>query len=99
MKALLPTIRFLDGSTVAYTAPRDTGDLRAALCGNHHPACDCREAMHAEDVAELRGERDRWKAFAEELIRRMPHSDLADLLVEQHSALRFYRQRYRDGLL
>jgi hypothetical protein len=41
-----------------YTPPRNTCDLRARLCTDHHPACDCREAEWAEDRAEHRWERE-----------------------------------------
>jgi hypothetical protein len=50
----LPVIRFMDGSTQAYTPPRNTCDIRYAACSGHHPACDCREAELAEDIAEYR---------------------------------------------
>lgn len=50
----LPVIRFADGSRQAYTPPRNTCDIRYATCKDHHPACDCREALHAEDVNEYR---------------------------------------------
>lgn len=41
---------------VAYTPPRDTLDPRYAACRDHRVACDCREAMFAEDRAEWRAE-------------------------------------------
>jgi hypothetical protein len=50
----LPVIGFMDGSTQAYTVPRDTMDIRYAACRDHHPACDCREAHLAEDIHEYR---------------------------------------------
>jgi hypothetical protein len=50
----LPTIRFMDGTAVVYTPPRDTCDLRAFVCSDHHPACDCREAEWAEQRTEWR---------------------------------------------
>jgi hypothetical protein len=52
----LPTIRFYDGTKQAYDVPRDTMDPRFQACTYHHPACDCREAELAEQIAELRGE-------------------------------------------
>lgn len=39
-----------------YTAPKNTLDPRFAACTDHHPACDCREAEFAEEIAELRYE-------------------------------------------
>ena len=50
----LPVIKFMDGSTQAYTVPRNTMDIRYAACSGHHPACDCREAHLAEDIHEYR---------------------------------------------
>jgi hypothetical protein len=50
----LPVIRFADGSRQAYTPPRNTCDIRYAVCKDHHPACDCREAHLAEDIGEYR---------------------------------------------
>jgi hypothetical protein len=50
----LPLIRFSDNSVQAYTPPRNTGDIRYAVCTDHHPACDCREAHLAEDISEYR---------------------------------------------
>lgn len=50
----LPTIRFHDGTKQAYTVPRSTLDPRYSACVDHHRACDCREAMLAEDKAEYR---------------------------------------------
>ena len=64
----LPVIRFQDGTRQAYTPPRNTCDIRYAVCRDHHPACDCREALIAEDYGEFRAERaDVEKAFAAEL--------------------------------
>ena len=50
----LPTVRFHDGSRVAYVPPRDTCDIRYVACKLHHVACDCREAERAEEVGEYR---------------------------------------------
>lgn len=50
----LPVIRFMDGTRQAYTPPRNTCDIRYAACKDHHPACDCREALLAEDITEYR---------------------------------------------
>lgn len=50
----LPVIRFVDGTRQVYAVPRNTMDIRYAACRDHHPACDCREALLAEDIAEYR---------------------------------------------
>lgn len=50
----VPTIRYLDGTRQAYDVPRNTCDNRASACTDHHPACDCRESMLAEDIGEYR---------------------------------------------
>lgn len=53
----LPTVRFQDGTRIAYQPPRDTCDgNRWRACTDHRVACDCREAEMAEQIAELRGE-------------------------------------------
>lgn len=52
----LPTIHFQDGARQTYSSPRDTMDPRYRACTDHRPACDCREAEHAETVSELRHE-------------------------------------------
>lgn len=49
--------------------PTSTLDPRFATCTDHRVACDCREAVLAEDVAELRGDRD--------LLLRTLHEELA----------------------
>jgi hypothetical protein len=61
--ALVPTgtITFYPGGgrvRYGYTPPRNTCDLRSILCTDHHPACDCREAMWAENQSEWKWERD-----------------------------------------
>ncbi|SDL74757.1 hypothetical protein SAMN05421874_12878 [Nonomuraea maritima] len=38
--------------------PKNTMDPRWRACADHHPACDCREAELAENLAEVRWERD-----------------------------------------
>jgi hypothetical protein len=50
----LPTIRFMDGTAVVYSPPRDTCDPRAYVCSDHHPACDCGEAEWSEQRTEWR---------------------------------------------
>ncbi|MGL5911569.1 MAG: hypothetical protein ACRCZP_16335 [Phycicoccus sp.] len=53
-----PTITFRRGMASSaqqvYTVPSDTRDPRWAACADHHPACDCREAEHAEDIHDYR---------------------------------------------
>lgn len=62
----LPSVRFHDGSHVAYVPPKDTCDARYKACVHHRVACDCREAEFAEEISELRGQiRGTVQAFAE----------------------------------
>ena len=51
----LRRIRFADGTVRGYDVPRNTLDIRYDACGNHHLACDCREALLAENEGEYRG--------------------------------------------
>jgi hypothetical protein len=51
----LQAVRYANGPTEWHDLPRSTLDIRYAACGNHHLACDCREALLAEDIAEYRG--------------------------------------------
>lgn len=49
---------------VAYSRPRNTIDPRHDACTDHHVACDCREALFAENESEARGDFDAMqKAF------------------------------------
>ena len=64
----LPTIRFYDGTTQAYTPPRNTVDPRHAACTEHRPACDCREAEFAEDRSECRARLRGIENAAEEIL-------------------------------
>jgi len=50
----LRPVRYATGRTQWRDLPRNTLDIRYAACGNHHLACDCREAMLAEDIGEWR---------------------------------------------
>jgi hypothetical protein len=50
----LRPVRYADGRTDWHDLPRNTMDVRYAACSNHHLACDCREALLAEDIAEYR---------------------------------------------
>ncbi len=65
----LPTITFYGAGDVrvtqAYDVPRDTRDLRAQLCVEHHPACDCREALLNENLTEHISERRHLNAVAQ----------------------------------
>lgn len=47
---------FASNATAIYDVPTDTLDPRHAACTDHHVACDCREAVLAEQIAEFRGE-------------------------------------------
>jgi hypothetical protein len=59
----LPRILYVDGSSEVYTPPVNTLDLRYVACTEHHRACDCREALHAEDRQELRAYADEVEKF------------------------------------
>jgi hypothetical protein len=48
--------------------PKNTIDPRVAACTNHRVACDCREAVLAEDLSELRAERDLFIAVMREAL-------------------------------
>lgn len=50
----LRPVRYTTGPTQWHDLPRNTLDIRYSACGNHHLACDCREAMLAEDIGEYR---------------------------------------------
>lgn len=65
----LPTIHFRDGARKVYTPPRDTCDPRYQACMDHREACDCREAMFAEDRAEWRAERRQTEQAINEVLR------------------------------
>ncbi|SEU46388.1 hypothetical protein [Nonomuraea wenchangensis] len=63
--ALPHIVTFSNGSTrptfhlyVSQPPPKNTLDPRWETCTDHRTACDCREAIFAEDLAELRAERD-----------------------------------------
>ena len=43
---------------LAMPLPKNTMDIRYVACGDHRTACDCREAELAEELSELRSERD-----------------------------------------
>lgn len=50
----LQRVRYAGGVTEWHDLPRNTIDIRYSACGNHHLACDCREASLAEDIGEYR---------------------------------------------
>lgn len=50
----LRAVRYVTGPTVWRDLPRNTLDIRYVACGNHHLACDCREAERAEEIGEHR---------------------------------------------
>ena len=50
----LRPVRYANGATRWHDLPRNTMDIRYAACASHHLACDCREALMAEDIAEYR---------------------------------------------
>lgn len=61
----LPQVTFIGGPrrpydspspSVAYDRPKNTLDPRVEACTDHHVACDCREAVLAEGLAEWRSE-------------------------------------------
>ena len=56
----LTYIAFRDGTTKDYIVPADPRDERYSRCTDHHPACDCREALHNEDFREIAMERERF---------------------------------------
>jgi hypothetical protein len=64
----LPTIRFWDGTRVVYDPPRNTLDLRYVACRDHHPACDCREGLIAEDRHEFLVARRELSAALDEVL-------------------------------
>lgn len=43
-----------NGGAVLYTPPANTLDPRYEACSDHHVACDCREAEHAEYRLEVK---------------------------------------------
>ena len=49
----LQPVCYANGPVTWHDLPRNTLDVRYAACGNHHLACDCREAQQAEDIGEF----------------------------------------------
>lgn len=68
----LQRVRYADGATEHYDLPRNTLDIRYSACGNHHLACDCREAMLAETIAEWRAESEMLQNAIAEAIKGHP---------------------------
>ncbi len=64
----LPTIGFYDGTRLAFNVPKSTMDPRFKACRVHRPACDCREAELAEQIAELRSELEAVRRAAREVL-------------------------------
>lgn len=65
----LPRHRFGWGThavTIAADLPTDSWDIRFAACGQHRFACDCREALLAEDRTEYRLMLAAWNRAARE---------------------------------
>lgn len=65
--AIRHVVRFRPGPTcrsprveipLSMPLPKSTMDPRWLACASHRTACDCREAELAEEIAELRSERD-----------------------------------------
>ncbi|KPM55803.1 hypothetical protein ACG83_11060 [Frankia sp. R43] len=79
-EVMTPTIRFKPGTSQAgatgYDVPKSTLDPRYAACSDHHVACDCREAEHAETVAELIAELQEYRRVFEALWLAAPHQVL-----------------------
>ncbi|MFF4417523.1 hypothetical protein ACFYY8_33780 [Streptosporangium sp. NPDC001559] len=55
--------------TLPYPLPKSTLDPRYAACIDHRTACDCREAAHAEGLAEWRAERARAQRVFNDVLR------------------------------
>lgn len=65
----VPSVRFHDGTVIAYQPPRDTvDDDRWSNCHEHRVACDCREAELAEQIAELRSELETARRVARRIL-------------------------------
>lgn len=80
----LPQIRYQDGTREVYTPPADTRDPRYKACMDHRRACDCREAVFAEQMNEMAGERflfkkyESWAAAVAVLHQRVPNRYVPD---------------------
>lgn len=61
-------IEFHDGAQVDYAPPSSTLDPRYKACSQHRPACDCREAEHAEALAEIVAEQRRVARAVREIV-------------------------------
>ena len=100
----LPTVAFYGGPMrrgafagrtplprVVYEVPRNTCDPRFAACTDHHVACDCREACHAEEIAEHRAE---WKLLHDAAHRALAgHQVQAPIGMEHASRWLFEREQ------
>lgn len=89
-EVMTPTVRFKPGTDQAgatgYDIPKNTLDPRYAACTDHHVACDCREAEHAELVAELHAE------FHDEMERLT--ADHAETVDELRAEIQEYRRAF-----
>lgn len=68
----LRAVYYANGVVEYHDLPRDTLDVRYEACGDHHLACWCREAQHAEDVGEYRVMYDNLREAVEEAIKGHP---------------------------
>lgn len=97
----LPTVTFYGGPTgsrlhrdlprAVYEVPRNTCDPRFAACTDHHVACDCREAIQAENLNEHRME---WKLLRDAARRALAgHQIHAPLSLERWQRRMFERDQ------
>lgn len=64
-------LRFIrTNANAIYTPPANTLDPRYDACTDHHVACDCREAVHAEIAHEYRMEAEYWRTERDALTRK-----------------------------
>ena len=57
-----------DFPRIAYDVPKNTLDPRVETCTDHHVACDCREAILAEDLNEIRSEYRRFQEVVSKVL-------------------------------
>jgi hypothetical protein len=50
----LQRVNYVTGPPQWHDLPRNTLDVRYEACASHHLACDCREALLAENITEYR---------------------------------------------
>jgi hypothetical protein len=56
------------GVVLVANLPRDTRDIRSQACAAHRFACDCREALLAENTTELHAELKAWERAARTVV-------------------------------